>query len=214
MNNYGNERIPNIPAHPMNHNDRFRYEVARTESLENDFMAPLGISVKNGPISAATFKALLRQCRRPAAQMLIDYEEGIVSLISFNPDTADGIVSLNNECEQQYDRWRKRCKSGIKYLSLDYEINEDGDTMADCIPSSVSVEDEAFDVGDEDDLYLQAVSYLTESDRALMKAYREAGSNSAELARRTGADKSAIARKIKGLKERFYAALDEVKNSF
>lgn len=83
MNHFDNERTPNIPAHPINHRRSFRYLVARTESLLNDFAAQSDIPVTNGSIAPHDFHALLRLCRRPAAQIMVDYLDGIVYLISY-----------------------------------------------------------------------------------------------------------------------------------
>lgn len=219
MNHFDNERTPNIPAHPMNHHGGFRYLVARTESLENDFTMPAEMPVLNGTITPRDFHALLRLCRRPAAQIMVDYLDGIVYLISYDPEKAESVIACNAAAEREYDKWRKRvakqCQNGTGTLSLERALGHDDEdnTLAEHIASSNMSPDAGLNA-DADELFLQAVAYMEDRDRQFMLDYYAAGCNCAELARRRGVDKSGVAKRIKRLKARFLAALDAAKNSY
>lgn len=219
MNHFDNDRTPNIPAHPMNHRGGFRYLVARTESLENDFTAATDIPVANGSVSAYNFHTLLRLCRRPAAQIVVDYLDGYVYLISYDPERAEAVIKCNADAEREYDKWRKRvakqCQTGTGTLSLERALDHDSEdnTLAEHIASSIKASDADLNA-DADELFLQAVSYLEDRDRQFMLDYYAAGCNCAELARRKGIDKSGVAKRLKRLRDRFLAALDAANNSF
>ena len=195
-------RIPFIPRMSR------QFKPMKHYYCENDISAKL--------ITRAAFMRLLSQQPYPQGQIFIDFDDGIVYLFPYDPDSVDRFAVAYREFEAEYKQFyreQEAIRAGrlmtIVHLDQFGDSDDEGNGMQSTWLTSEETPESTYLSKEHVVLHSSSFDSLTESDKKILSGFLEAGCNARELARRLGKDPSGVLKLVKRAAARLEKKIEE-----